>query len=373
MKRKKVIFTGGHPAPALAVIDRLIEMDKEKNIQIVFVGKKYNGDEKSLSFEYKEITARKIPFIVLETGRSTRFLSIKSIINLLKIPFGMYSAWSIISREKPDLLMSFGGYLAYPLAKSANIQKIPVFTHEQTIHPGLANKNISNIAQKIFISFPQSAKFFNSKNIILTGNPIRQGLLKTKKTLHFDEDIPVIYVTGGSLGAHSVNILIEKIFKKLLESYIVVHQTGSVSEYGDYERLLKLRENLSENLKKRYILKQHFDTNEVGQIFAKSALVIGRSGANTFFELLAFSKKSILIPLPIAAFDEQSKQAKYLEDIGVAKVFDQKDTPENLYNLVKDFINEDIDLEKRYEKIRKNFPEDAAEKIAREISDALFK
>jgi len=311
----KILITGGHFTPALALIEEL-----QKDYQIVFVGRKNTQDKDNLSLEYQEITNRKIPFYNLSTGRSTK--------NILQVLPGIIQAKKILTQEKPDLVISFGGYLGFPVCFAAMFKKIPFFIHEQTCSPGIANRVTSLFAKKIFVAFSEAANFFPKTKTIVSGNPLRKEIFqKIKQPFSVNKDQPLIYVTGGSLGAHSINLLIEKILPQLLEKYLVVHQTGNVSEFNDFKRLSRLKN-------KNYFLTQHLKTDEIGNIYALADLVVSRAGANAYFELLALKKPAILIPLPWSAKNEQQKHAKLFKKTGGGEIFNQQDAPEKLKMLI---------------------------------------
>lgn len=346
----KVLITGGHPAPALAVIDYARENEKYSNLEFVFVGRQYNNSrENSLSFEYQEVKKRNIPFFYLETGRLTRMVSLGTIRNILMIPMGFYRAFQFLQETKPDRILTFGGYIALPVAVMGWIVGIPVFLHEQTIHPGLATKLIAKVAKTVFISFPDAKKYLPAAKTVLTGNTVRKSVFEIR-TVPFDipSDKPVIYITGGSLGSHSVNVHIEKKLQELLTNYTLIHQTGNVQEYNDFHRLSEMREALPLELKQRYFVREHFDADEIGYIYSKADLVIGRSGANTIFELIALQKPSILVPLPWSAHDEQLLQAKMMEKTGVAAVFDQNQDSATLLSLIQQMLNSRDTLKEKF-------------------------
>lgn len=350
----KLLITGGHPAPALAVLDECLSPEYKNAITPVFVGRKYNNErEMSLSYEFKEVEARKVPFYHLSTGRITRAFSKTSIMDVLRIPQGLWRAFFILKEEKPDAILSFGGYIALPVAVAALIQGIPVYHHEQTVHPGLASRMISGAARTIFISFPKSAAFFPKEKTILTGNPIRASLFaKTNaKDLIPPGDTPLIYVTGGSLGAHSVNVLIKEQLEVLLQSFRVIHQTGNVQEYKDFENMTAIREQLPASLKDRYLVREHFTAQEVGALYEEASLVVSRSGANTIFELILFKKPAVLVPLPWSAHNEQQKQAEFLKENGVAEVFDQSTPSEKLVPLLQTMYQHRHDYEEHFQQL----------------------
>ena len=330
---RKLLITGGHVTPALAVIDEIQE--KYKDSQLVFIGRKFINDrETSYSFEYHEVVSRNIRFIHLNAGRLTRIASWNTFLNALKIPSGFIEAFVILENEKPDAILTFGGYLGLPIALAAFLKGIPVYTHEQTIHPGIANRMIATIAKKIFISFPESKQYFTSSKVVLSGNPIRKSIFKTDKNIQIDQDKTCIYITGGSLGAHSVNSHIERILPQLLKLYVIIHQTGNVAEFKDYERLKAYKDSLESELSERYILKEHFLDEEIGWVYKSCDFVIGRSGANTFFELVALNKPAIFIPLPWSAHDEQREQAHIFKKNGVGEVFEQNRPSQKLLECI---------------------------------------
>ena len=332
---KKILITGGHVTPALAVIQGLKNKFKDK-INIIFVGRKYAFEnEKTLSFEYKEIKKREIEFISIETGRLTRIISLKTIRSIMRIPLGFFNAYKILKRQKPDVILSFGGYIALPIALWSCIFKIPLYTHEQTIHPGLSNRIIGIFAKRIFIAFKDTQSYFDKNKVVLTGNPIRPIIFNTiSKPFIIKKDKPVIYITGGSLGSHSINNKIGNIIYELLKKYIVIHQVGDSIEYKDYEKLVKLRKTFPTNLQKNYFLSKHFLEHEIGYIYSVCDIVVGRSGANTFFELISLKIPAVFIPLPWSANDEQKKHAIIFKHAGTGEIFLQKEDSKKLIQLI---------------------------------------
>ena len=329
----KILITGGHVTPALVIIDKLV---KDAQNSLVFVGREYASDSSnSKSFEFHEINKRKVKFIHLEAGRLSRIFSLSTVKDLYKFPIGLYHAFRIIGNEKPDIILSFGGYIALPIVLAGYIFKISIYTHEQTIRPGLANKIIGLFARKIFVAFPQAAGYFEINKTIVTGNPIRESIFKIiKKPFTIQKTKPVIYITGGSLGSHSINIHIANILPELLKKYIVIQQTGDAAEYRDYEKILEKNKQLLQEQQKNFFPRKHFFEDEIGYIYNICDLVIGRSGANTFFEMIALKKPAIFIPLPWSANQEQQEHAKIFKEAQTGEIFDQKDTSENLSLLI---------------------------------------
>jgi len=360
-----LIITGGHVTPALAVIDKI----RERNLPItlIFVGRKYNNNkEKTLSFEYQEVTRRSIPFIHLTTGRLTRFMSFDSLIDIFRIPLGFISALILMVRYRPQAILSFGGYLALPMALVGALFGVAVYTHEQTIHLGLTNNLIGNVSKRIFTSFPETKSPRFTSKITYTGNPLRKNILSQKphKTyLH-----PLIYVTGGSLGSHAINEYIERNLRNLLKTYYLIHQTGNVAEFDDYNRLVSLRASLPPDMQKRYDLRTHIASEEVGTSMQQADLIVSRSGANIFFELIALGKPSVLIPLPWSAGQEQYQHARILQNANVATIVHQGDSNKYFLSVINTMIQNHASYQNHFKQLQKRYITKASDTII----DAIF-
>lgn len=331
---KKILVCGGHPTPALAVVDELKK--NHPDVEIKFVGRKYAIEsERTLSYEYKGCQSRNIPFIELQAGRLTRLITKSSILNMLRVPFGFGQALAILIRENPSIIISFGGYIALPIAFWAWLLQKPVYTHEQTMKPGSANKLIGFFSRRIYVAFESVMSYFPSDKVQWIGNPVRDVVFsRTPLSFEMDTSVPVIYITGGSLGSHSVNQHIFSLVPKLLPKFTIIHQTGDVKEYGDYEKSLKLKRELKKLYPNRYIPLSHVSDADIGSVYGHAEFVVGRSGANTFFELIALQKPAVFIPLPWSANGEQKAHADFFQDHGIGVVFDQKGETDQLLSII---------------------------------------
>ncbi len=365
----KILITGGHVTPALSIVEKIQQSKEYKNIAIVYVGRKYALDnEKTVSLEYKEVIKKNLRFYSLQAGRLTRIVSFRTLRNILKIPLGFWQGFKIIRDENPSIILSFGGYIALPISFWGVVFKIPVYIQEQTIKPGLANRIIGLVSKKIFLSFNEAKKNFSPKKTIITGNPIRTGVLKTiKKPFEIKKNSQVIYVTGGSLGSHSINVHIEKICKKLLEKFIIIHQTGNVKEFNDYKRLVALKGSFPSRLRQKYLIKKHYLEDEIGYVYNLADIVVGRAGANTFFELIALGKPAIFIPLPWSAYKEQQYQSQIFEKAGVGEIFSQFDRSSNLLKLIEKVSQNIQRYRENFKNLYKFYKKDASEIIIKEI------
>ncbi len=317
----KVAITGGHFSPALSVIEVL----RKRQDTVVVLGRKYVFEgEDAVSLEYKICQKNNIPFYEIKAARLQRKITQHTLPALLRFPRGIFDAIKVLRKEKPDVILSFGGYIALPVALAAFMQQIPVVIHEQTQEAGLANKIIGKFADKILLSFPSSKKHFPKGKIVVTGNPLRKEVFTVEKKQDLVPGKKLIYVTGGSAGSHFINSLIKKTAPTLLEKYAIIHQTGDSQLFKDYDLLYQMKESLPSDLAKRYILQKFILPDEIGWILKHADLVIARSGANTVLELIALEKRSLLIPLPHGQSGEQLKNAQLMKKIGLAEVLEQE-------------------------------------------------
>ncbi len=209
MKLLIVAGGGGHFAPALAVIEAM-----PQDWEVMVVGRKYAFEaDKTLSFEYQTSQKLGIPFTPITTGRLQRKLSPQSLVSLLKVPTGVVQSIKILQAYKPDVVLSFGGYVSVPVGLAARSLHIPIIVHEQILGAGLANKIVAKFADKVCVSWSQSKRFFPEKKVFLTGNPIRK-VQTSEFPFTIAEKLPVLYITGGSGGAHGINLLIEQCLVK---------------------------------------------------------------------------------------------------------------------------------------------------------------
>jgi UDP-N-acetylglucosamine--N-acetylmuramyl-(pentapeptide) pyrophosphoryl-undecaprenol N-acetylglucosamine transferase len=319
----KIVIIGGHMSPALAVIEQL------KDAEIFYLGRKYTFEKDlAISLEYEEVAKLGIPFYVINAARLQRRFTKQTIPSLAKFPSGFFQSLNILRKIKPDVVLGFGGYVSLPVVLAAAILKIPIVIHEQTLDAGFANRIESKLASKICISWKSSEKYFPKVKTVITGNPVGSGVLKEKSVSK--ESLPVLFITGGSGGSHAINSLVEKSLSKLLEKFILVHQTGDSKEFNDFEKLIIARNKLNPELSKNYNLKKFYSPIAMAQNLVNADLVVGRAGINTVTELIYLKKPAFLIPLPFSQKMEQLNNAKFLKGLGLGEIGEQKTlTPES--------------------------------------------
>ena len=275
MSKYKIIMTGGgtagHVTPNLALAPKL----REKGFEIKYIGS-YNGIEKEI------ITDAAIEYYPISSGKLRRYFDVKNFTDPFKVMKGICQALSILSKEKPDVVFSKGGFVAVPVVMAASIKKIPVIAHESDLTPGLANKLAAPFCNKLCVTFRESLKYINEGKGVLTGTPIREEILqgsriKGKEICGFKDEKEILLVIGGSLGAKSINDEVRKNLTEILKEFNVIHICG--------------KGNLDASLEGTLGYKQYeYVKEELPHMLKACDYVISRAGANGIFELLALKK-----------------------------------------------------------------------------------
>ncbi len=351
----KVMITGTHFTPAVAAVE---ELKKNYLATIVYVGRQttLEGDS-SLSVESQVLPNLGVKFIPIITGRLQRKFSRYTIFSLLKIPIGLLQSFYIILSEKPDVILSFGGYVSVPVVLAGWLFSIPIIVHQQTLVSGLANQISNLFADKIALSFPLRKV---SKKIILTGNPLREEIINSRPTNH--QGINIL-ITGGNQGSHVINLAVEQSLDELTAVASIIHVTGD-NKFKDFERLSTTAE--SKNLGDRYIVRKWIGRGWVS-ILKKTDLVVSRAGINTLSELAYLGIPALVIPIPYLYQDEQNKNASFFANLGLVKILPQKELSGRiLIDYIRTCLNDLESFKKRAKAARKTIIPDAAKRLALE-------
>jgi UDP-N-acetylglucosamine--N-acetylmuramyl-(pentapeptide) pyrophosphoryl-undecaprenol N-acetylglucosamine transferase len=349
----KVLITGAHFTPAAATIEQLKKISRA---DIIYIGRTTTreGDE-AKSVESQVLPKMGVKFIPIIAGRLQRQLTVFTIPSLLKIPIGFMQALFFILREQPDVILSFGGYVAVPVVVAGWLFSVPVIIHEQTLLSGLANRISALFADKIAVSFQNT---FKGEKVILTGNPIRPEVVQkpVSKT-----KLPTILVMGGNQGSHVINLAVEQCLQKLLKIANVYHQTGD-SKFKDYERLERWSGDPVSSAGKYQIKK--WIGEEYPEVLSRADLVVSRAGINTLSELALLGKPALLIPI---SNREQNKNASFFEGLGLSKTLPQsKLSGEELLKNIKQMLNNLSFLKQKAKEAGKVIIPDAAKRLALE-------
>lgn len=364
----KIVLCGGHLTPALVIID---ELEKHKEIKLVFFGRKYATEGiKAISQEYLQIHKKGIKFYEIDAGRLQRKLTRYTFLSLLKIPVGFIQSFIYLAKERPKLIISYGGYLSLPVIVCGWLLGIRSVAHEQASIPGIASKLNSLFVEKVYVSWPQTAKYFDRRKVEMIGNLTRQAIRneklkdqKIKKFLNSSKNL--LFIMGGNQGSHFINNLIFKALPKL-RNFSIIHQVGKTNWQGDLDQAKSIK---SAN----YYPVDYIGPQDIGAVFKKASLVISRSGANTIWDLAVLSKPSILIPLPISGAGEQEANAEILKGAKMAQVISQEMvTVENLKGAISLFFEKRKEFEKHAKEFSKKLPGDSRDKFVKVILSYKF-
>lgn len=298
--------TGGHLYPGLAVADEV----RRRGGEVVFVGTQRG-------IEARAVPAAGYPLEFLEVSGLKRMGVAGTFKALSKLPLAFWQSRQILERFAPDCVLGVGGYASGPLVMTAALQGIPTALQEQNSVPGFTNRTLGLLARQVYLGFPEAASGFSARKCLHTGNPVRSMFLQRARRASqaFGAAGGGILVVGGSQGARAVNDLMVEALKSLAAAGPcpkVLHQTGK----ADADRIAQAYQ---ENGLAPYVDVQPF-IDDMAEAYAQADLVVGRAGALTLAELAIVGKPSVLIPLPTAADDHQTKNAEAFASAGAAVV-----------------------------------------------------
>lgn len=346
--------TGGHVFPAIAIGKALKK--KPYNTRILFVGAKGR-------MEMTKVPAAGFHIIGLPVTGLQRRLTWKNLLVPFKLINSMIRAKNIIKRFRPQVVIGVGGYASGPIVREAARQGVPTLIQEQNSYPGLTNRILGKKAHKICVAYEGMEKYFEKSKIYLTGNPVRQDIINLEgkydaAMTHFglSKDKAVLLVTGGSLGARSINEAVEKNLELLVDNDIqVIWQTGTT--YSDKAA------RFIASLNKTGVYVNAF-IDRMDYAYAAADVVVSRSGAIALSEIGAVKKPAILIPSPNVAEDHQTKNAMALVHNHAAILIKDQDASEQLGQQVLALINDEAKKHRLREKIASLAFRDAADVIA---------
>lgn len=294
--------TGGHIFPAISIANALRRMEPE--CDILFVGA-------TGRMEMEKVPAAGYKIVGLNISGIQR----GSITKNLSLPFKMFGslrrALKLIADFKPDVVVGVGGYASGPLLFAASLKGIPYLIQEQNSYAGITNKWLGKKAAKVCVAFDNMDQFFPASTLIKTGNPVRKDVVNIfnkhhegAEMLKLDPLKKTILVTGGSLGAGTLNKSVEKHLSKLIKADVqLIWQTGKYYYKGIIERVGL---NFHPNIRILEFL------NKMDMAYAAADVIISRAGAGTIAELCLIKKPVILVPSPNVAEDHQTKNAMAL-------------------------------------------------------------
>ncbi len=332
--------TGGHIYPALSIINKLKE---NKSNKFLYIGTKDR-------MENELIPSLNIPYKSIEIYGLTKNM-VKNVKNIKCIFKSYRECLKIIEEFKPDAVIAFGGYVSFPVIMAAKKLKVKTYLHEQNVIPGKANKFLGRFADKIFISFEDSKKYFNPKKTMYSGNPCLEEATKIlkadKSKLGLDKNKKLIIIVMGSLGSSVVN-------EKLLEFLRNYEENDKEIVFITGKKNFDILGNNLIVPKSTHVI-PYFDN--LSSLMKAADLIISRAGATTLSEIIAVNIPSILIPSPYVPNNHQYYNALDMVNKKVSIMIEQdKLNKESITEAINSILNDkknNLDIINRLKKIEK--------------------
>ncbi|HET9953920.1 MAG TPA: undecaprenyldiphospho-muramoylpentapeptide beta-N-acetylglucosaminyltransferase [Polyangiaceae bacterium] len=338
--------SGGHVFPMLAVAEELTRL--EPHARVIFVGTARGQEarlvpERGYTLELVEVSP------IRGGGLTGAMRGVRSA--ALSLP----SAVSLVRKHRPKLVFSIGGYAAGPVALAARSLGVPLAVLEPNAEIGLSNRLIAPLAQRAYIAFPRTRRWFSSSVVRETGVPIRSGF----EPAEFPAGSPQVLVLGGSQGAKSLNERVPQALARLQSRPQVIHQCGSA--HAEATRELYASVGLSERVRVLPFIA------DMPRALAEAQLVIGRAGAGAVSEICAVGRGSLLIPYPFAG-DHQRFNTQAMVECGASVVLSDVDaTPERLSQELEGLLRSPLRLQNMARAARGLGRPHAAAEIARDL------
>jgi UDP-N-acetylglucosamine--N-acetylmuramyl-(pentapeptide) pyrophosphoryl-undecaprenol N-acetylglucosamine transferase len=297
--------TGGHLFPAIAMAEEVVTRHPQNDV--VFIGTNRGLEARvvpSNGFVFEAIPSR---------GLKGKGL-IERLAGLAMLPLSLVRSFALLRKYAPDVVVGVGGYSSGPVVLAAWVMRIPTAIQEQNALPGLTNRILSKVVDKIFVSFEDAKTAFNNSKTQLLGNPIRRALTRSVLERPRASDQFRILVLGGSLGAKGLNDRVCAALEHLShkkKSLFFTHQTGAsqlddvTSAYAAHHVAHRVTAFI----------------DDMHEAYVEADLVVCRAGATTVAELTVCQKPSILVPYPLATDDHQAKNAAGLVKAQAALMF----------------------------------------------------
>jgi UDP-N-acetylglucosamine--N-acetylmuramyl-(pentapeptide) pyrophosphoryl-undecaprenol N-acetylglucosamine transferase len=345
--------SGGHITPILAVADELKQI--QSDINLAYIGQK--GDKlaaivagnKAIDETYA-VSAGKWRRYHGEGWRQLLDVTtiFKNIRDFFKVVAGLWQAYWLLGKIRPDVMFTPGGFVGVPVGIAARLRGVPVVTHDLDAHPGLANRINARWARAHAVGQPKELYQYPPESTYYVGVPVASDFQpltpqlqkKAKQALGLKADDLLVFVTGGGLGAKRLNSAVVAIVRELFDTYpnlTIIQTTGRGNEEAlqtEYNRALSPKEI------SRVVLMGY--TTELYRYSAAADIVVARAGANTMAELAVQHKPCIIIPNPVLTGGHQLKNVAHLEKDDAIFVVHEKDIANDkhvLFNTVRELLD----------------------------------
>ena len=302
--------TGGHIYPALALIERLKELDP--TTEVLYVGT-------TRGLENRIVPAAGLKLVTLRTQGFKRSLSLENFKTVYLFLKSVHEAKKLIKDFKPDVVLGTGGYVSGAVLYAAAKLHVPTVIHEQNSVVGVTNKFLSRYVNEIAIAFEAARDQFPADKVTLVGNPRAQQVAAQHQSdfrwssIGLQDDVPTLMVFGGSQGAPKINqSVVEAIPTFNQRPYQVLFATGQ-KRYAAVQKALA-------DVKVGANVKVVPYIEDMPKKLPKVATLVSRAGATTIAEITAIGVPTVMIPSPYVTANHQVKNAQALVDQGAARM-----------------------------------------------------
>ncbi len=347
--------TGGHMFPAQALAENLKQRGWDIAMMTDARGRKHSG----------KIPAD--PIIEVEAATISPRKPIKAIAGVLRLAKGVTQAKAFMKANRPDVVVGFGGYPAFPAMRAAQAMGIPTLIHEQNAVLGRVNRVFAKKAGIVASGFERLDRLPEGANHVFTGNPLRAQITESvPESFSAPEDEINLLIVGGSLGARLISETVPEAISLLpadLRSRLkVVQQTRKES--------LNNAKSVFEAAEVDAICEPFF--SDIEKHLAAAHYIIGRAGASSVSEIALMGKPSLLVPLDIAMDDHQTINAEALKSLGAADILPESEfTPQIVKTTLEARLNDSKWLETAAQSARRAARADATEKLAELVIAAI--
>jgi UDP-N-acetylglucosamine--N-acetylmuramyl-(pentapeptide) pyrophosphoryl-undecaprenol N-acetylglucosamine transferase len=318
--------TGGHLFPIVAIAREIKRLTDNQSLQFYYIGPREQMSSIILAQENFKV-------FHIPGGKIRRYFAFQNFTDVLfKIPIGIVMSFLFMLFVRPKLILSKGGTGSASVLIAARLLFIPVFIHESDTVPGQSNRMAYSWARKVFTSFPKT-EFFDPAKVIVTGNPIEKELQEgsvdsAKEVFSLTMQRPILLFLGGSQGAQPINEFILNILNTLVERYEVIHVCG---KRNHAQVRAEAEAEITKGLEQYYHLYDFLNELQLKHAYKVADVIISRSGSGSIFEIAAAGKPSILIPLPSAAANHQSKNAYQYAEYNATVIMEEENLRQNLF------------------------------------------
>ena len=365
----RILFTGGgsggHFYPIISIAEELNNLAREKRLlalELFYMSPTpYNP---GLLYEHGIIYKKN------SAGKLRHYFSILNFFDLFKTGWGILVSLILVYRLYPDVIFGKGGYASFPVLVAARLLRIPVVIHESDTLPGRVNLWAGKFAKIVAVSYKEAAKYFPADKVAYTSQPVRQDIAipitsGAREFLKIEENIPVILVLGGSLGAQKINDVVLEGLKDLVEKYAIIHQAGKnniveVRATGEAVLFNSLH-------KDRYKAFDYLNVLALRMAAGVASVVISRAGS-TIFEIAAWGVPSIIIPINEKVSHDQHSNAFAYARAGGGVVIEENNLTSNiLASEIERLVTNEVEREKMKAAAKVFYKPNAACAVAEEI------